>query len=895
MKRRVVSSIILGSIVLVSGVFCLFLLSDLTPDNLTNIQGDNFAANITSGINAPDDNSPVPSASVQIVTGCPMTEGDQCNTCHKQADHPTPTEIASGEGECENQRLAREEWLNTIHKTPDDMDWRQIEAANRRALSLERFGRIHNGVRTDHWEEIGSANQAGRTRAAAPSSDGLDLYVGSDQGGVWRGTIDGRFWEPLSDGLGLGSYELLVVPPGAGPDEPETIFTLTPSTVHVSYDNGLTWAVPTGFGDDDIYGAIKIVHDTAHPRTVYFLTRARHWTGGSGFIYANIIYWSTDGGQTFSFRYAFPSIKPCDAWIDRVDGGDLYVSYGGDLYRSTNQASSFEIVGTYPVASVSDIVLAGCEAGAPAFYAAIKTNSVWTLYRSADAGASWVQRYTITDFWETLEASITNETLVFFAGVECWRSTNSGYNFNRINTWGEYYADPEFKLHADFPGMDIYLIDGAEKIYFNTDGGTYVSTDGGATVRNLSLWGLGISQYYSVFTSQTDPYLIVAGAQDQGYQQSMLGNSENYLPFDQLISGDYGHLTSTVRDHNWLYSVYPGFVLLQKNENSPQGLYQIGFPDTDHSWLPFILADPEDHNAYYFCGNGLWYCERGQYGYSYTMTELPHDFGGGHLTAFEISDVDPDYWFAITSQGWLWYSHDAGATWTQTDHGPGPHYFYGTAIVTSPLNRDIAYVGGNGYLGHAVYRTTDSGLTWTGFGDGLPNTTVLGLAIDGDTSIPYLAASAGPYGYDESLGQWVSLLGTEAPLTEYWCIEWVPDLGVIRYGTYGRGIWDYLPVDPQSVAGEDDIPARQFDLALSPNPATNQVTARFQMPAADRASLDLFDLNGRCLATMASGEFAKGDHEVSFDLTRHNLSPGIYFARLHSQHGVAVRKIHLVE
>jgi hypothetical protein len=39
--------------------------------------------------------------------------------------------------------------------------------------------------------------------------------------------------------------------------------------------------------------------------------------------------------------------------------------------------------------------------------------------------------------------------------------------------------------------------------------------------------------------------------------------------------------------------------------------------------------------------------------------------------------------------------------------------------------------------------------------------------------------------------QWMDAAGNVAPITTYWSAEEVPGLNVIRFGTYGRGIWDY--------------------------------------------------------------------------------------------------------
>ena len=77
-------------------------------------------------------------------------------------------------------------------------------------------------------------------------------------------------------------------------------------------------------------------------------------------------------------------------------------------------------------------------------------------------------------------------------------------------------------------------------------------------VDNLSLDGLGVSQYYSTYTNTNQPHLIWAGAQDQGIQRSF-SDGDGILDFTQLISGDYGHLSSSDGGQT-IWFVYPGIV-----------------------------------------------------------------------------------------------------------------------------------------------------------------------------------------------------------------------------------------------------------------------------------------------------------------------------------------------
>jgi len=65
----------------------------------------------------------------------------------------------------------------------------------------------------------------------------------------------------------------------------------------------------------------------------------------------------------------------------------------------------------------------------------------------------------------------------------------------------------------------------------------------------------------------------------------------------------------------------------------------------------------------------------------------------------------------------------------------------------------------------------------------------------------------------------------------------------------------------------------------SPNPSETGVTVRFSLPGNDAATLELFDLRGRRIASQEVGSLGPGDHVVPLSERLH-LSAGIYLIRL---------------
>jgi photosystem II stability/assembly factor-like uncharacterized protein len=721
-----------------------------------------------------------------------------------------------GEEDRERRQLERQAWIESMHKAAPDVDWREIERGNseaemRRRAELKRLGAVETSFGI--WSEVGSRNQAGRMHAAtfgppnAAAEGGRYLYAGSSLGGVWRGEIDGTEWTPIADNRYGGGHELIVLPP-AVPGDPDIVLVTTDGgDVHVTFDGGESWQEPLGIPDIHAVRSVGVLDDASRTILLYVIRPT-----GIPRIYA-----STDSGASFTMRWAGGSAFQGSMWVPRTGplaASTVFLAHLGQILRSDDGGTTFNLLQTVSAAATS-AVLTGSEAGNPTLYAALFGMGSWKLYRSDDA-VNFAFVANLGDFWEALCASTLDPNLVMYGGVEVWRSNNGGGSFTRINRWFDYYDDPANKLHADIMGLHC-LRDPEDPLFsevwfLSTDGGVYESRDGGLTVQNRCLEGLGVSQYYSTLTSSGDPSVILAGSQDQGYQRGVFEPGSGDGPstdFNQLISGDYGHLTSSDGTHFRVFSTYPGFILFQRGYGGAN-LHQVSYPpNTNQAWLPPVVADPLSVGTFYFLANQLWrYVNTNGGSFTFSLHST-HNFlvgGASYLTAMAFAPSDANRVYAANESGRLFFSTDHGVTWTNSASiGPLPHYFYGSAIAVHPSDAMEAAVGGSGYSTAGVRRTLDGGVSWNALDQGLPQTLVYDLvyALDGSGDI-YAATEAGPYRYNRSLGSWQSLHRSGTPITLYWSVEALVGGEVIRFGTYGRGIWDFriLPVgDPDSYTG----------------------------------------------------------------------------------------------
>ena len=74
-----------------------------------------------------------------------------------------------------------------------------------------------------------------------------------------------------------------------------------------------------------------------------------------------------------------------------------------------------------------------------------------------------------------------------------------------------------------------------------------------------------------------------------------------------------------------------------------------------------------------------------------------------------------------------------------------------------------------------------------------------------------------------------------------------------------------------------------------PNPAVEATTIPFELAETGEASLRVYDISGRLVATLVEGELACGRHEVIWDTSRH--SSGVYLIRLEAEGVTATSRL----
>ena len=717
--------------------------------------------------------------------------------------YPTPTEFIQKKKDKKKYKQDREQWIENMHKAAPGVDWKSLDQKNRKINTnksrafrntLYQSGQIEDIsdnfeviVPRDiagTWIERGSNNLAGRIMTADIDFNNNIIYCASAGGNIWKGSIEGNNWESLTDYMQLNINFLRIM----STDEGQRLLIGTGNEFYYSDNDCLTLIESNGLSNNSIKRFVV--------------------QGGTNHIYALVndgpraIYRSTDLGENFELFISlddsqdipWEGISHFDIFTSRYTESYVYLLNDMSFYRISN--NDLILISQLPGSYSDDVLLTGGEGANSTFLYAYVGGRIFS---SINGGSTWADKGEAPSSWwwiNGFNASNLERDKIFIGGMEVFRSSNGGNEWALVNPWWEYYSDIESKLHADIPEIRFFLDEEYNEIaLISTDGGLYISDNYLETVQNISLSGLGVSQYYSTYSQRFMPHSIFAGSQDQGLQKSITYN-QGIQDFEQVISGDYGHLVSG-DDGVSIWTNYPGFTIYYSDIANSNASNSLDFPGSGYLWIAPLMQHPNSSHKAMLGGGGIsggnHIIELSVHGNQMTYTEQSFNFSGT-ISAMEYSTLESSYRYVLTENGKFYYSSDSGENWMMTSSftGPGSHYFYGSTIWASKQDLGTVYIGGSGYSNPPIYVSYNHGQTFNPMDNGLPNTLVFQLAGTVDDELLFAATEIGPYGYSKNEEEWFLLSGISAPDQTYWTVDYIPDIATARFGTYGRGIWDFV-------------------------------------------------------------------------------------------------------
>ncbi len=767
----------------------------------------------------------------------------------RQKHLPPPTETIVKEGEEDSDgQMQRKAWIESMHRSAPGDNWRAAELATQQARAAERTKRrgaaaartgcsadtIVTDVFSGVWTEKGSTNQAGSVFDTEydPATD--KIWLISAGGTLWRGARDGSQWEVINQDYQFSDGMLQFLPRANG----RRLLAAIGHTPHYSDDEGETWTAATGIEIVGGWGRIKqpvFVNDT----TLYLLSKSDYWEDWR-------IYKSTDAGESYTATTAYLGNDDGESRVAMCQPYGLNDIYTLDYFGNTLRMKRLNVateevttVGTSTDFSTGNRVqlVGSATATDTIFYTYNSENG--DVARSTDFGNTWTTQGTIPAVpWDVgIFLSPYDGDILYAGSVEAQYSLDAGVTWTTVNGWGDYYANPAGNLHADMMAFDAFTTAAGEQFSLSSNhGGLYVTYDDFNTVENIGLQGLNVGQFYSAKSGDSDPGIIIGGTQDQGLQRGIDDFSGAPFDFDQVISGDYGHVEFT-NGGNSFWTVYPGGWVTHYQNTFSGGITQsFDLAQNGDVWLtPLQTSRIAGENSIYVAGGNMS-ADGGSYLVKAEVTasgslltdEIPYNFkdfaNGASLSAVEVSPLDPQRIYTSTTNGRFFYSTDGGANWEQNvNFLLNGHYLYGQSIYASKTDENTVYLAGSGYSNPGVYRSTDNGQFFSDFSEGLPPTLVFEITANADESLLFAATEAGPYVYIAAEERWFDMSGICAPVQTYWSVQYIEGFNLVRFGTYGRGIWDF--VIEQELPSSADNFAQADNFKVYPNPAHSFVTA----------------------------------------------------------------------
>jgi hypothetical protein len=814
------------------------------------------------------------------------------------------------------RKVKREAWMREMHRAEPGVNTIVIDNEVRTSKAMMRMSRLRSfqspqtltkdtiadGRIIGSWSERGSNNVAGRMHTCDIDWLSGYMYAASSYGNIWKGKLDGSEWKCLNNSWRFADVRMIRLIPIAGGHR-ILVIANGPARAYYSDDDGKTWDKAKGLEGPESWGWFRRAISSPDGDTIHVL--GGEWDYSSAWRSVGTAYISTDAGKTFKnlFKGAYRT-EECDIWRSRYENTPVYI-IKSDTIGTLSSDGKISVLAIKPVTASSPYFsLRGVQKDTSLNLTLFNIHDNKSYIEvSTDKGNSWTNTGMYNgapfDWNNSMAVSYSNPDSLFIGGVDVYRSFDQGANWNKLSSWGEYYGNPAERLHADIPSIEVFRDHlGDEHVVVMTDGGTYISSNGLQDVMNITLEGIGTSQYYDVLTSTSnDPYHIFAGSQDQGFQKG-IDSSDGTLGFRQSISGDYGHLTSSDSGRS-VWSNYPGFSMYYPVARTSDHQRGKSFVHGNRLWIPPIVADPADpKTAYVASGSGdssiIWKYQYVLPGDSIITERMPFDFSGGkkdnRVSQIAISPIADNHWYVTTTDGRFFHSVDRGKSWAVTDSfsAPGSHYFYGSSIVPSQTKLGELYIGGSGYSNPGVFFSSDHGATFVSRDSGLPKTLVYGMASSPNGDLVFAGTEIGPYVYVRETNQWYDMTAYSAPDHVYWSVEYVPQIKTVRFGTHGRGIWDFKINEVKSaVQAERNTPV--LTSSLRPTKTLNGYSITTYISERANVELRVYDLTGRMVSELYQGELPAG--VSSFEWNTANAPSGAYLVIVNAEGNVAFTKL----
>ncbi len=776
------------------------------------------------------------------------------------------------------------------------------------------------------WRMIGPFRGGRISSVGGVAGDSATFYFGSVGGGVWKTTNAGVTWSPIFDRQPIASIGALAV----APSNPSVIYVGTGEAdirsqigfgdgVYKSTDAGKTWH-HAGLRDTRQIAAIQV--DPRNPDLVY--------VAALGHVYGpnaeRGVFRSSNGGRSWTkILDRGPETGAVDLAFDPTTSQTIYATVwtahrppwstyapiegpGSGLFKSTDGGDHWTQLTAHGLPEVqwgrSGVAVAP---GGRRVYALIDAPGAGGLYRSDDAGATWIRasadaRITSRNwYFSGITVDPRNADVVYAPNVALYRSTDGGRNFTVLK--GAPGGDDYRALWID-PTDTRRMISGSDQ-------GTNISVDGGQT---WSTWyNQPTAQMYHVITDNQFPFHVYGSQQDAGTAAIPSRTDHGQIDARDWYSvggGESGAIAVDPKNQNILYvgNTNGSLARFDKRTGQSQNITpwpvrgggafnSISTQKYRFPWTaPLVFSSIEPDTLYYgsqyllkTTDGGLTWQEisgdlTGDTRQDKSAPTVPvtpvnaRELGFGVIYSIAPSPLRAGMVWAGSDTGLIHLTRDAGKTWTNVTPPGLAAWSKVTQIEASHFDPATAWAAVDRHRREDykpyIYRTHDFGKTWTLAADGLAEPAYLNSITEDPArkGLLYAATELGVAVSFDDAAHWQSLQ-LNLPAVS------VRDLVVhgdhLVIATHGRGFWildNITPlrqVDERSAAADVVLYRPAVAVRLNPesffgtpfppeepkakNPPDGAIVDFYlkAAPAAD-ITLDILDAKGEVIRSYSS-------------------------------------------
>lgn len=697
------------------------------------------------------------------------------------------------------------------------------------------------------WRMIGP-HRGGRTVGAVgvPQQPNT-FYIGVNNGGVWKTTDFGRTWFPIFDDQPTGSIgdvavagsnpNVLYVGSGEGLQRPDLSVG---DGMYKSTDGGKTWT-HKGLKAVQQIGGLAI--DPSNENRV-FVAALGHPYGPNP---ERGVYRTLDGGNTWEKVLYFdentgaiqvtldpnnPQVVYADMWAGRQGPWENGAWNGKEsgLFKSTDGGNTWKkLTKGLPTTEQGLGRIGFCIAPSDSkrMYATVDAGKEGGIYRSDDAGESWVKMQSDERYWgrgsdfAEIKADPKNPDIVYSANIVTWKSTDGAKSWTAFR--GAPGGDDYHRIWINPDNPSIILI--------ASDQGAIITVNGGQTFS--SWYNQPTAQFYHVSTDNAFPYNVYGGQQESGsvgIASRSNDGSISYREWHPVGVEEYGYVAADPLDPNIIYG--GKITRFDKRTGQTQNIAPEALRSGKIRFIRTapVLFSPVDPKTLYFAGNVLFKTNNGGKSWQTISPDLTREtwdipssvgiYTNENMKAMPrrgvIYTIAPSFknintiWCG-TDDGLIQLTRDGGKNWKNVTPPGITSWSKVSLMEAGHFDDNTAYAAVNRIrcddMKPHIYKTTDGGNTWQEIVKGLPDDPInvvredpkrKGLLFAGSERAVYVS-------FDEG-ANW-QILRLNMPATS------IRDLVIkdddIVVGTHGRSFWIL----------DDITPLRQLNATLTQNDA----------------------------------------------------------------------------